>query len=109
AQAERLLALRNELFAGRAADMRDVGHRVLHLLVGDDAAAPPVPPESIIVAEDLAPSDAASLDRTRVLGFCTTAGSATLHAAFVARGLGIPAVAGMDARVLDIANGTRVI
>jgi Phosphotransferase System HPr (HPr) Family len=109
AQAARLLALRNELFAGRAADMRDVGHRVLHLLVGDDGAAPPVPPDSIIVAEDLAPSDAASLDRTRVRGFCTTAGSATSHAAILARGLGIPAVAGIDARVLDLAIGTRVI
>jgi multiphosphoryl transfer protein len=109
AQAERLLGLRNELFAGRAADMRDVGHRVLHLLAGTDGAAPPVPPDSIIVAEDLAPSDAASLDRTRVRGFCTTSGSATSHAAILARGLGIPAVAGIDARVLDLAPGTRVI
>ena len=109
AQAARLLALKNELFAGRAADMRDVGRRVLHLLVGGDGAALPVPPEAIIVAEDLAPSDAASLDRTRVRGFCTTAGSATSHAAILARGLGIPAVAGIDARVLDLANGTRVI
>ncbi len=109
AQAERLLSLRNELFAGRAADMRDVGRRVLHLLVGDEGAAPVVPPQSIIVAEDLAPSDAASLDRTRVRGFCTTSGSATSHAAILARGLGIPAVAGIDARVLDLPQGTRVI
>lgn len=109
AQANRLLVLKNELFAGRAADMRDVGRRVLHLLVGDDGAALPVPPDSIIIAEDLAPSDAASLDRTRVLGFCTTAGSATSHAAILARGLGIPAVAGIDARVLDLETGTRVI
>jgi phosphoenolpyruvate-protein phosphotransferase len=109
AQAERLLALRNELFAGRAADMRDVGRRVLHLLVGAEGAAPIVPAESIIVAEDLSPSDAASLDRTRVRGFCTTSGSATSHAAILARGLGIPAVAGIDARVLELAPGTRVI
>src|SRR5206468_2925328 len=52
AQAERLLALKNELFAGRAADMRDVGQRVLHVLAGSDGAAPSVPPDSIIVAED---------------------------------------------------------
>jgi phosphoenolpyruvate-protein phosphotransferase len=109
AQAERLLSLRNELFAGRAADMRDVGRRVLHLLVGNESPVPVVPPDSIIVAEDLAPSDAASLDRTRVRGFCTTSGSATSHAAILARGLGIPAVAGIDARVLDLAPGARVI
>jgi multiphosphoryl transfer protein len=109
AQAERLLALKNQLLAGRATDLRDVGRRVLHLLVGRDDAPHEVPPESIVVAEDLAPSDAASLDRTRVRGFCTTMGSATSHVAILARGLGIPAIAGVDARALDLAPGTRVV
>jgi phosphocarrier protein FPr len=108
-QADRVLALRNELLAGRAADLRDVGRRVLHLLVGREEMSPDVPPDSIIVAEDLAPSDAASLDRARVRGFCTTMGSATSHVAILARGLGIPAVAGIDPRVLDLASGTRVV
>ena len=108
-QANRLAALENPLLAGRAADLRDVGRRVLHLLVGRDDAPHDVPADSIIVAEDLAPSDAASLDRTRVRGFCTTMGSATSHVAILARGLGIPAVAGIDPRVLDIPNTTRVI
>jgi phosphocarrier protein FPr len=109
AQAGRLAGLANPLFAGRAADMRDVGRRVLHLLVGRDETPEEIPPESVVVAEDLTPSDAASLDRTRVRGFCTTMGSATSHVAILARGLGIPAVAGIDPRVLDIANGTRVV
>ena len=107
-QADRLLALRNELLAGRAADLRDVGRRVLHLLVGRDGAPPEVPMESIVVAEDLAPSDAATLDRTRLRGFCTTTGSATSHVAILARGLGVPAVAGMDPRVLELPSGVRV-
>jgi phosphoenolpyruvate-protein phosphotransferase len=112
AQADRLLALKSQVIAGRAADLRDVGRRVLHLLVGDDAsgaAASKVPRDSILIAEDLAPSDAASIDRTRVLGFCTTSGSATSHAAILARGLGIPAIAGIDPRALELANGTRVV
>ncbi|MBA3498502.1 MAG: phosphoenolpyruvate--protein phosphotransferase, partial [Gemmatimonadales bacterium] len=108
-QVDRLLALQNELLAGRAADLRDVGRRVLHLLVGRDGESDDVPPASIVVAEDLAPSDAASLDRTRVLGFCTTMGSATSHVAILARGLGIPAVAGIDPRVLEVPSGTRVV
>jgi len=107
-QADRLLALRNELLAGRAADLRDVGRRVLHLLVGRDGAPAEIPMESIVVAEDLSPSDAATLDRTRVRGFCTTTGSATSHVAIVARGLGVPAVAGMDPRVLELSAGRRV-
>ncbi|MDQ6827301.1 MAG: phosphoenolpyruvate--protein phosphotransferase [Gemmatimonadota bacterium] len=108
-QADRLMTLKNQLFAGRASDLRDVGRRVLHLLVGSSGSMREVPPDSIVVAEDLAPSDAASLDRTRVRGFCTTSGSATSHAAILARGLGIPAVAGIDPRALALAPGTRVI
>jgi multiphosphoryl transfer protein len=108
-QAERLFALRNQLLAGRAADLRDVGRRVLHLLVGREETPHDIPAESIVVAEDLAPSDAASLDRTRVRGFCTTMGSATSHVAILARGLGIPAVAGIDPRTLDLRAGTRVV
>jgi multiphosphoryl transfer protein len=107
-QADRLLALRNELLAGRAADLRDVGRRVLHLLVGHDGTPREIPMESIVVAEDLAPSDAATLDRTRVRGFCTTTGSATSHVAILARGLGVPAVAGMDPRALELPSGARV-
>jgi phosphoenolpyruvate-protein phosphotransferase len=82
---------------------------VLHLLVGHGEASLDVPPESIIVAEELTPSDTASLDRTRVRGLCTTMGSATSHVAILARGLGIPAIAGTDPRVLDLTPGTRVI
>ncbi len=109
AQAQRLAGLKNQLLAGRAADLNDVGRRVLHLLIGADNSAPVIPPESIVVAEDLAPSEAASLNPANVLGFCTTMGSATSHVAILARGLGIPAVAGIDPRALEVAAGTRVI
>jgi phosphocarrier protein FPr len=109
AQAERLAALRNPLLAGRAADLADVGRRVLHLLPGREQAPPDFPADAIVVVEDLAPSDAASLDRARLRGFCMTLGSATSHAAILARALGIPAVAGIDRRALDVASGTRAM
>ena len=109
AQAERLVALGNPLLSARATDLRDVGKRVLHLLIGRDSAPQEVAPDSIIIAEDLTPSEAASLDRSRVRGFCTTMGSATSHVAILARALGIPAVAAMDPLALEIANGTRVV
>lgn len=108
-QAERLLALRSPLLAARATDLRDVGRRVLHLLVGRDDSARDIPPDSIVVAEDLTPTETTSFDRTRVRGFCTTMGSATSHVAILARGLGIPAVAGIDPRVLDLPPGSRVV
>jgi phosphoenolpyruvate-protein phosphotransferase len=110
AHVERLAASRNELLAARANDMRDVGRRVQRLIAGEDAApAVQTPERAILIAEDLAPSETASLDRTRVLGFCTVAGGATSHVAILARSLDIPAVAGVEARALAIPDGTEVV
>ena len=89
--------------------MRDVGQRVLEEMTGQRREKADIPAGSILIAEDLTPSDTASLDRTKVVGFCTTAGGASSHVAILARSLDIPAVAGIEPRALDIAEGTRVI
>ena len=107
--ADRLAALDNELLALRANDLRDVGQRVLSLLTGVDVRPPAYPPNSVLVAEDLTPSDTAALDRSRVSGICTTRGGATSHVAILARSLEIPALAGVDPAVLDVPGGTVVI
>jgi phosphocarrier protein FPr len=108
-QADRLASLRNELLAQRANDLRDVGLRVLAVLAGGVPAQPEYRPNSILIAEDLTPSDTAALDRSRVVGFCTTRGGATSHVAILARSLGLPALAGVEAAALDVPNGTTVI
>jgi phosphocarrier protein FPr len=108
-QATQLAAMQNPLLAARAADLRDIGQRVLQNLTGIGPRKIDAPPNSILVAEELTPSDAANLDRSKVLGFCTTLGSATSHVAIIARSLDIPAVAGIEPRALDIADGTPVI
>lgn len=108
-QAEMLANLENELIAARANDLRDVGQRVLAKLTGTELEKLAAPENSILIAEDLTPSDTASLDRTKVLGFATTLGGATSHVAILARSLDIPAVAGIEAKALDIKNGTPVI
>ena len=82
--------LDNPLLRERAGDIRDVGRRVLALLAGVKQAQIDVPADSILIAEELSPSDTASLDRSKVLGFCTTTGGATSHVAILARSLGIP-------------------
>lgn len=107
--ADRLAGLRSAVLAGRAADVRDVGQRVLEELTGRRGERPALPPHSILVAEDLTPSDTAALDRSLVVGFVTTGGGASSHAAILARSLDIPAVAGIDARALDLPDGTRAI
>ena len=110
AHADRLSKLNNELMANRANDLRDVGRRVLRLLVtGGETQAGAVPPNSILIAENLTPSETVQLDREKVLGFCTTTGGATSHVAILARSLGLPAIAGIDERVLELADGAEVI
>jgi phosphocarrier protein FPr len=107
--ADRIGALRNELLAQRANDLRDVGQRVLSILTGVDIRPVQYRPNSVLIAEDLTPSDTASLDRSRVVGFCTTRGGASSHVAILARSLGIPALAGIEPSALDVPNGTVVI
>ncbi|MEM5295038.1 phosphoenolpyruvate--protein phosphotransferase [Burkholderia sp. JPY481] len=108
-QASMLEKLDNPLLRERAGDIRDVGRRVLALLAGVKQAQIDVPEESILIAEELSPSDTTSLDRSKVLGFCTTTGGATSHVAILARSLGIPAICGIDARALQLADGTPVV
>ncbi len=107
--AERLAQLRNELLAQRANDVRDVGQRVLLHLTGITPMTPQYPARSVLLAEDLTPSDAATIEPGTVVGFATLRGGATSHVAILARSLGIPAVAGIEPRALEVPNGTPVI
>ncbi len=108
-QADRLATMKNELLAARANDLRDVGRRVLRILTGTTEEKRSFPAETILVAEDLTPSDTANLDRARVLGFCTVAGGSTSHVAILARSLGIPAIAGIEPRVLETVDQTPAV
>ncbi|MDR5740941.1 phosphoenolpyruvate--protein phosphotransferase [Caballeronia sp. LZ016] len=108
-QAATLEALDDALLRERASDIRDVGRRVLALIAGVKQARIGVPADSILVAEELSPSDTASLDREKVRGFCTTTGGATSHVAILARSLGIPAICGIDEDALQLPDGTPVV
>ena len=93
-QAAALAEMKNELLAGRANDLRDVGKRVLRLLTGKVEQKLSLPENTVLIAHDLSPSDTASLDRERVVGFATVGGGASSHAAILARSLLLPAVSG---------------
>lgn len=108
--AGQLSALGNPVLAARAADLRDVGRRVLAqidpaLKSGHDL--PDVP--CILVAPDLAPSDTAGLDPARVIGLATAQGGPTSHTAILARTLGIPAVVAGGPGLLALANHATAI
>lgn len=110
-RAKTMAALNDPLLAARAADIHDVGYRVLRLLVGagtQDAVQLPDHPV-IVLAFDLSPSDTASLDTKRVLGFCTAGGGPTAHSSIIARALGFPAVVSAGESIMQIENGMLAI
>jgi phosphoenolpyruvate-protein phosphotransferase len=101
-------ALHDALLAERAADLRDVGRRVLAQLCGVQQTAEPEQPYVLVMAE-VGPSDVARLDPARVAGIVTAHGGATAHSAIVARALGIPAVVGAGAAILLLEAGTPLL
>lgn len=98
-------AMDDAYMQARSADVLDVAQRLLRILSGereeDVAADAPV----ILAAEDLAPSETARLDRTRILAFVTAGGSCNSHTAIFARTMGIPAVVGLGESLSDDLEG----
>ncbi|UTH74289.1 phosphoenolpyruvate--protein phosphotransferase [Chromobacterium sp. IIBBL 290-4] len=109
--ADKISALGNPLLAARAADLRDVGRRVLFAL--DPAlqghALGEFGPDTLLLAADLAPSDTASLDLAKIKGLATAHGGPTAHTAILARTLGLPALVAAGAALLDVADGSPAI
>ena len=87
--AQKFEAIDDEYMRARAADVRDIGRQVLVQLTGQGKEVE-LPHAGILIAIDLAPSDTARLDRSKVLGICTERGGPTSHSAILARTLGIP-------------------
>ncbi len=94
----------------RIVDIDDVTRRVLRHLMGKGPRAIATGEgKHILAARVLAPSDTALLDRGKVMGFVTEAGSKTSHAAIMARALGIPAVAGLHEIFKVVETGDDVL
>lgn len=84
------------MIAARTADLRDVRNRLLRILHGVPEKNLSVVSENVIVvAQDLLPSDTATIDRAHVAGIFTEVGGATSHTAIIARSYKIPAVLGV--------------
>jgi len=109
--ASQLSALGNVVLAGRAADLCDVGRRVLGYLDPSQLSVSlkDIPERCILVASDLSPSETAHLDPERVVGIATAQGGPTSHTAILARTLGVPALVAGGAGVLALEQGTTVI
>ena len=98
----------DDYFSQRAVDIRDIGGQLIRSLAGiggSDLGTLSTP--VVIAAEDLTPSDTASIPDGMVLAFVTAFGSATSHTAILARAMGVPAVVGVGN--LGFEEGTTVI
>ncbi|PTM56518.1 phosphoenolpyruvate--protein phosphotransferase [Desmospora activa] len=104
-----LASLDDEYMRARADDIRDVGGRLLLLLLGVEPFDPTrLEPGSVVVADELTPSDTAQFP-PGIAGMVTARGSKTAHAAIMARTLGIPAVLGLGASLDEIKEGDTII
>jgi phosphoenolpyruvate-protein phosphotransferase len=101
--------LDDETLSARAADVRDVGNRVVRILMDKQQEAALMEEKSIIIARDLTPSDTVLLDKDMVMGFCTAEGGPTSHTAILAKALGLPAVVGLGPEVLDLPQDVQLI
>ncbi len=111
--ADVLAGLDDAYLAARAADVRDVGARMVRVLHGETLQPPAVP--SIAVADDLPPSVTAEIPPGLLLGIALEGGSPTAHAVILSRSLGIPAIVGvegllgaLDGVPVGAAGGVRV-
>lgn len=102
-------SMKDEYFRARAADVQDAGDRLLKHLHKSPKATSVLEENTIIIAEDISPSDTIAMDITKVAGFATQAGGRTSHAAIVAKTKGIPAVVGCGSALSIIKTGDTVI
>ena len=90
--AEMFAAMDDSYMQARAADIRDISARVIGILTGEGESGIVSDVPCIVAADDLAPSETVQLDKSLILGFIISAGSANSHTAILARTMGIPAI-----------------
>lgn len=101
--------MEDEYMKERAADIKDVGERIVKNILGIAADSLTFSEEVIIIAKDLTPSDTAQMDKDKVLAFATDMGGRTSHTAIMARSLEIPAVVGLVDISDKVKDGDTVI
>jgi phosphotransferase system enzyme I (PtsI) len=109
-QAKALEELDDEYLKERAADVRDIGKRLLQNILGlaiVDLTA--IQDEVILVAKDLTPSETAQLNLDKVLGFITDLGGRTSHTSIMARSLELPAIVGTSDVTTQVKNDDYLI
>jgi phosphoenolpyruvate-protein phosphotransferase len=110
ATTEALIALGDPRMRERSADLRDLELQALRVLAGRPPASQrEFAPGSIVLADDILPSQMIALARSRVSGICTARGGPTSHVAILAAASGIPALVAAGPEILSIVDGTVLV
>lgn len=103
-------SMEDDYLKERVADIKDVSRRLLHNLTGmQKVGLGQLAENSIIVSEDITPSETADMDRSKLLGFITDVGGKTSHSVIMARSLRIPAVVGLHDATKQLKTGDDII
>lgn len=99
----------DDYMRARAADVKDVSERLLSVLKGENTSVSLNDEPSIIIADDLAPSETVQMDKEKVLSFVTILGSVNSHTAILARTMGIPSLVSTDIEDYEALDGKFAI
>lgn len=106
---EMFASMDDDYMKARAADVKDISNRLIRILSGaGDTDLSSMEP-SILIADDLSPSETVQLDKEKILAFVTVHGSSNSHTAILARTMNIPALIGVPLRLDEIKNGMTAV
>ena len=102
--------MNDEYLRARVTDIQDAGNRIVrYLLRGEEYAVTAKNRDTILVTEDITPTEALTLDSKLICGIITAEGGRTSHAAIIARSRGIPAVGGCGPEIMSIPDNETVV
>ncbi len=99
----------DEYMRARAADVKDISARLVRNLSGQEGIDFTAMEPSVIVADDLSPSETVQMDKKKILAFVTVHGSVNSHTAILARMMNIPALVGVTLNLNEIHTGMTAI
>ena len=107
--ADMFAGMDDEYMRARAADVKDISTRLIRNLSGEGGVDFSTMEPSIIVADDLSPSETVQMDKKKILAFVTVHGSTNSHTAILARMMSIPALIGVPVDLNELHTGMTAI
>lgn len=107
--AEMFAGMDDDYMRARAADVKDISNRLINNLYGHKEVDFSTMEPSIIIADDLTPSETVQMDKEKILAFVTVHGSTNSHTAILARMMNIPALIGVPMDLENLHNGMTAV